>query len=447
MAKLLSTLQLLCFLAILVTFPLNLFLNLTPNSGYVSGSQIDYLLVKFYVVDIFIWGLVFSWLAEFFVNSKNKQISKQLPTFYGRKENQLFALLFIILFIRQYFTPFPLVAIWQFVSWIGLFGVGAWMYTHQTLLKNSLIYFTCCFIIFSQSLIGLYQFHYQQALFPYKILGETQIQKNIGIAKADFFIIDQLQILPFSLGQKLLPYGTSAHPNVLAGILVITMLITLYHPKRKAALTIPVLLLGGFTLFLTQSFSSWIALILGLILIAFPKRVKSYKKQLLILAVIIFLIFPLLLLLLNQQFDSPSLYRRVWLNEQAVEIFTKNPVFGTGLQQFTTHIPTTSRSNDIAPFIQPAHHSGILLFTEVGVVGFLLFILIMKITYNFHLSTFNSFPLLPIAYCLLPILSLDHYLLTIRTGQELLVISIVLLTTLFSGEQVADHHDRHGGDL
>ncbi len=263
-------------------------------------------------------------------------------------------------------------------------------------------------MIFQISL-GLFQFKWQVSLMGYLPLGEvaytsTQIAKGV-----------------FGGAILKLPYGTTAHPNVLAGFLVIFFFILLllqtFIPLSKK-------LLGSLLLFvilmcvLTQSLTALGGLILGGLLFLFKSKLILLTR----LAILLLPLFFLILFSLPQIVVSPnpSLSRRASLQTVAINMVKRHPLKGVGWNNFTLlqesygFIPGTVR------FLQPVHNSFLLLVTELGIAGWLVLILLGIMIWKIHPRH------LPLIAILVFIASLDHYLLTLTTGRMLILLVLFL---------------------
>jgi hypothetical protein len=250
-----------------------------------------------------------------------------------------------------------------------------------------------------QSSLALVQFSRQQPLFEYSVLGETQFTGAINIARVDF-----------REGERVLPYGTTAHPNILAGVVVILTIIWLRSRSSKQLTWKELVLVAlvNVVLFLTQSYTAIMAFILFLLLESFP----FLKKYTIPLAITFLIITPVSLLLVPTNWLGESLSRRLFLNSAAATTLVHQPLVGTGLGMFTNTVNFSRQTfSELIRFIQPAHNVILLWLTETGVVGLALAALLLK-----KLSRLVRWEWLLI---LAPIISFDHYLLTQWAGQAL----------------------------
>ncbi len=387
-------LLLICFIIFLI--PSNLFFKINPGSAYLNGLLVDYLIPKFYLSDIFIILLLSLHLIE---------VIKNKPKLIFQTTNLIWiSILFSLLVIRQIFTPYPLAAAWYLLKLIELGLLTYFLFTHQTLFRKSAIYFSIITTIIFQSSLSLWQFITQKSLLGFKPLGEPNLYNSTGLSKDMWWHTG-----------RVLPYATTAHPNILGGVLAIFSLILITKSHHKI-LTKATVFLSIIIIILTQSISAGLTLIWGLFFI-FRKKVNW--KILSVIGMGIFFITPLLINKATKNFNYDSLTRRSYLQNAAIKIILDNPIMGVGLNQFTAKVEEYSQAQEIVRFVQPVHHLGLLWLAETGVLGGLLtWVLIKKI----NLKKI-ALPLL----LFLPIATLDHYLLTQQTGLLLTIFAIAFM--------------------
>ncbi len=239
-------------------------------------------------------------------------------------------------------------------------------------------------------------------------LGERMVSVGQpGVALATF--MDQV---------VLRAYGTFGHPNVLAGWLVIALLIVLRTSKN---LTFNYLALGIATLgvLLTQSRSALLTLF-GLVI---PIYIfKSLRVRAIYFAILFSLAVGYGSLVVPARADL-SLSERLSLQSISLKVIANYPIFGTGAQGSVTAYPQLNTSFRL---LQPDHNSFSLFFSWFGLAG------ILSITYLIRLYGYTAIRLydfLP----LLPLLLLDHYLLT--SPQGLLILLLYLKVVNYSHAQ------------
>jgi hypothetical protein len=371
--------------------PLNLFLKWGELNAYVGGIFSDYLLLKFWLGEIPVILTLIIWLPK-----KIFAIRQKILPFL--KKNWLLIIGSLLLIARQFFTPLPIVSVWylllivELVLFVWCFKDN-WPKIDQRLIKACLL----VTLVF-QTIVASLQFLRQQSLFVYQVLGETQLTHAINIARVNF-----------KTGEKILAYGTTAHPNILAGVGVILGLLWLQlqlkNRQQVGWLELGVVVTMAWLLFITQAYSAILALTVYLLVKNFPK-LKSLTMP---LATVIILGIPLMMMLLADFWLTNSLARRTLLNAHAVAVFGQQPILGVGLGMFTLTLKSAAWNfQELVRFIQPAHHVGLLLLTELGLLGLAW---LAGVWQKIKLVIDPAWLLM-----LAILLSLDHYLITQWTG-------------------------------
>lgn len=394
--------------------PANLFYKFAENSAYSQGLLIDYLIPKIYLSDVLILALI---LLIGTKQLSNLQINKILPKWRWS------LILFALLFLRQLFTPHPITAILLVVRSIVFFILVIQLKKKLGKISRStrriLILAIIGTMVF-QALLGAYQFYYQKPLTKYQFLGESNLVQPTGIA---YFITS-------SGAHRILAYGTTSHPNILAGVMVIYLWLVLellstkncLNNKAQSLIKITAVLTTLAILIMTRSWTGW----LTLLLIGLTKFIKLFKiKSFPVLKfpilrsgllTLFFAIIPITIWILNIIIaNNFSLSRRNWLNQEAVRMFLSRPIFGVGIGQFVTKLPATGQSLIGPAFNQPVHHTGFLIIAETGLLGIAFFTSIWQ-----TLDQNQQIKLTNVSLLLIFIASLDHYLLTSQTGWLLL---------------------------
>jgi len=421
---------------IIFLVPSNLFLKFFVDGAYVNGLLVDYLIPKLYLSDIFILLILIIW----FLQSTSRQIKTNLNT-----KTVITASLIFIFVSYQFLTAKPLASLWYFLKLaeMGLFAL--FLTKHKKLLITNHILAVLLASLLFQSSLAIYQFFAQTSFANYLFLGETNLNNYIGLAKGVFNGVE-----------KILPYGSTAHPNILAGFLVIYLaLATKLISKHKKISSIYYLVsaFSLYALYLTQSVSAWIALGIGMLIfcfchsecnrgipfeiVKFVKSITTYKKVnnskrdpstngrgdrvvILIIAITVFMLSPILINQLAIKYpQNNSLTRRDNLNMAAKQMFLANPIFGVGLNNFTARVEEYLPETETTRFVQPVHHLGLLVLSEMGLLGISIIILAI-----YFFSQQKQYLISDIRYpifILLPLATLDHYLLTNQTGLLLLV--------------------------
>jgi O-antigen ligase len=112
------------------------------------------------------------------------------------------------------------------------------------------------------------------------------------------------------------------------------------------------------------------------------------------------------------------------LANAAILMFQKNPLLGVGLNNFLSNLPLfLSQKNYL--LIQPVHNIYLLVLSELGIIGFFFFLILLF----FSLRTILKNKNLVVAVLLFEVLFLglfDHYFLTLQQGQLLFALIIGL---------------------
>ena len=397
--------QLLVFL-----IPSNLALHWYINSAYLNGKLIDYLLPKFYLSDVPALMLILIYLFRILKLHRYKHL---LP----------YVAIPLYLFIRSISTPLPLSSIWYSLKLIELLLLTAYLITYPLKQFLQLIVSPLIAALLFQTSLSLYQFIHQSSFFGYYLLGESNLETS-NIAKTVWFGLVEVA-----------PYGTTPHPNVLAGFFTVGILLLLLSThispiqKAKKAAFIVAIGLSIVIIILTQSFSAIVGLLGCLLIYLIRNKISTHGLRLLIQMCVLstLIISPLFLsILFHLHFliDNPSFVIRYELNHVAIDLWQQSPLHGIGPNIFTYDLPQTTLIGQKTFFLQPPHNIFLLLLTETGLIGIFLVIVTIYRLYSPHrrVALLTSLPL----YSLILIGSLDHYPLTLQTGQLLLVFALAI---------------------
>ena len=420
-AKTWKTAQLALFAVLVFVWPSNLFLKFAEPTAYVHGLLVDYLLPKLYLSDLVIIGLLIAWIGEWRSKKKHVALKPQvsLVKFLIVSLVVLFSLTQLLVSSR------PLSTAWFLVTLAEMFFLGSWIRNHRQVLREQSVVYAMLAMSYVQSIIAILQFATQRSVFPsYLWLGETRLDHYAGVARSTF--IHQ---------ELVLPYGTTSHPNILAGVLAVTIVIFLSLLKQKNAnhsqlqniAVIGGCLLATLTILLTQSWSAVAALLIGSSVIFFPNIYSRLSQKLLVVALIgMIILVPLFIAVAQPLHDSQSLKRRAWLNQAAVRLWAQSPLAGIGVNTFTARVEEVAERTEVVRFVQPAHHVPLLLLSEVGITGMIILgscvFLWMKLKKK-TLRTLVSKEAVLVCIVFFPVLTLDHYLWTNQVGKLIVVIS------------------------
>lgn len=250
-------------------------------------------------------------------------------------------------------------------------------------------------------------------------------------------------VLKIDGGRFLRAYGTFPHPNLLGGFLgAVLMLGSMYYVSsiryekswkclREIVFTLSGLLVVSLGLILTFSRTAWLGAGLGIVAIglyAFRQEDSWIRGRFLK----IFLAFGLASLvfgsvLYNQispRFDTVTIEREGSVSERVASLrdvevlIVEQPIIGVGAGNFTAEIMQLQSERPVWS-IQPAHNVFVLVWSELGVVGLLLFVcfLVFSLLPILKSKILNHKSALFIALlALVPSLFFDHWLWTSHFG-------------------------------
>jgi hypothetical protein len=196
-----------------------------------------------------------------------------------------------------------------------------------------------------------------------------------------------VSVVQFADGLRVLrAYGTMAHPNILGGFVLISLLgpISLFLANKKPNYLAMILLSWGIIILgLSFSRSAWLALIVFIIFLILKSKYLNRRQLYLLIAVslvaIVLTLYPLRDLVLTRVSNSSieteqlSIRGRSWLNQQGLEIMRQHPLTGVGIGAFI--ITLANYALEGAP-IEPVHNILLLAGAELGVMGVILLILL-----------------------------------------------------------------------
>ena len=398
-----------------------------------------------YFTDILVILLVVFWLKSVY------------PKFnFGRRYKAGFGTVFVLfaflVFAFASLTQADLinVAVYRFIKlteFIFLFFYVA-SYARIIGLKSILATFIASGVF--QSIIAILQFAKQSSL-GLEIFHESILEIGLkGVAEISAGGMEFIRA-----------YGTFPSPNVLAGFLGICLLFVFHlflkpsNPRESNAASpliygIAIFLLS-FGLILTFSRGVIVFFIFTAILfftgIFLLEKLKKHRKQAIRLAILVIVSWLLLITaiwpevsarFLESSVSEPAIQERLFFNEVGLDTVRQNYsqlFFGVGIGNFVYHYMQSLP--DLAPYLyQPVHNIFILIASEIGILGFIAFILfLVGISYRatiefFKQSNFENlflYILILNSLFLILISMYDHYFWTLQQGSLMLWISLGLL--------------------
>lgn len=408
--------------ALVFVAPLNLFWQIPIGSAYVAGLRIDYLIPKLFMSWLMALGVLLTTRTAIFKNLL--QIAR---------DNWFLCLVGVIICIGQFFTERPMSSViyctWLIAAVMLIFGLKSMPRFKQGIAWGS------SFALSLQLLLGYWQLITQHSFAAYHWFGESNISSWFGIAKGVWF------------GREIaLPYGSTAHPNILANTIVVLWWLTwlgfktALHSAKQT--NINLMLKIGWLIFslaclglvistqsLTGIFAAGIA---GILVVATQKHSlisNTLVQRIAWFAIVIICVVPIGMWLFRSHSFSPtqqlSWTRRTVLFEQAIMTIRQHPLFGSGLTQSTIFFSRVGGTSEIVRFVQPVHNIFWLWLTETGIVG-MTFVLIA--THKIIAKLPSTIPAETLGWLILiPAAALDHFWLTQWPG--MLIACLLLAST------------------
>lgn len=255
--------------------------------------------------------------------------------------------------------------------------------------------------------------------------------KWLGVAEHDPINLG-VSVVESTTKRILRAYGGFDHPNILGGFLVLIMFIFIYYfiveEKIKISKIISYSTVAVFTFGVFVSFSraAWISGILGLcvysIILLIQKQKQLYTKIVQVIIVVslvagfcVWMFWPFVNARVNgdSRLEVQSMQTRFSALNNAREIIVNNFWFGVGLGGY---VPSLSRyNNNTKPYwtYQPPHNTFVLVFAEIGLFGFLFFIILFFYlpwsVLNKNSNNSSGAFVLTLFTCLATLMFFDHW--------------------------------------
>jgi len=414
--------------------------------GSLNGGQSEYLTFSLYGTEILLWLILFlSIIYKIKVKDEEAGIlNYKILDFYI-----LFSMLIVVAGLSIFWAADKQVTLFYLIKMLE--GLALLIFIINFKFSYKKVGQAIVLAGFVQGALAIWQFLTQQ-VWASKWLGMAeQLPQTLGVSVVE------------ANGMRWLrAYGSLAHPNILAGFLVVcclflVVLLILTRKKwEKILLWVcwPVILAG---LFFTFSRGAFLAFGVGFlflsifIFLSYETKAKIIFSQLifsgfLVLAVLTLFYSSLVFTRLNGEarLEQKSMADRTLYFEQAKDLLYKNWLSGVGLGNYTLALYNLLPDKQQAWSYQPVHNVYVLVATELGILGFIIFVLLIiqalrkiwdfKIDYNLKLlAVFKNFEfkeiyhfyknhffwflgLTAILIVILILMAFDHYFWTMWFG-------------------------------
>lgn len=422
-------------LAKIIEYSFYLFIFLLPwqtrliwQDAYLNGFVWEYGRLSLYGVEILLWLILIFYTFWLFKKGYFKKINfDQIYSRLKKPEILIYWLLVLFLVIAGVSVIWSMNAQIAYYRFFILLEASA-MLSMFLLFNFNYEKIATCWVASAavQGVFAIWQF-FAQYVFANKWLGLAEHYSTVGGSI----------ILQTNSERWLRAYGSLPHPNILAGFLVIGLLFLVYLAliaKRRGQRIFILASLLAITpaIFFSFSRSAWVAMIVTFLLFGiwtFYHKNKIWRSGflkivLLILIILVFLGFnfqqPVLTRLTGEQdLEVASIYLRVAFTKQAWQIIQQHPWQGIGIGNYTLGVYQIVNGAWPGYYYQPVHNIYILILTELGMVGLMVFFTIGGLllwqlkTSVFSLDKMISF----LALVAILIISLfDHYFWTLYFG-------------------------------
>lgn len=394
------------FLYILIILPFNITFQLPQSvqifsndmklfNPYVEGVYVNYLVPTLSILDL---GAVLVLLSSFLQNGWKKFV--EIFKHYG----MVLPLFVVFLLLQNVLLRDALsllnsirliLYLLAFLSLVEFFKVGKEKYS-KPLLVISII------SVLIQGIIGSLQFTGGSSL-SFGFLGESQVVS--GMQGSSFVTLG---------GEVFLrSYGTFPHPNLLAGYLLFNILLALkfLNVKRKDTGILSYVLIFFSSLALLFTFSR-ISILLAVLVLVVYFGAKLVKGKLFVFSLPLF--FERFVNLFSS--GDTSWEDRVKLFKSSVGVIKENWLSGIGMGNFVRGVEgDVPRSVNNVLLLQPVHNFFLLTFSELGLIGFGLYMWLLVKIYKKNIVKITLLGVL-VLVCLFVLVSFDHYAFSLPQG-------------------------------
>jgi O-antigen ligase len=439
-----------------------LFLFLLPiqtvyflRESFIDGMKWEYGVIGIYAIDILLVVIFGIFLFQRFQNYLLKNYELRVTSY----EKVALSLFLLWSGLSIFWAPDAMLALYFFAKL--LLAVGLFFVVRLIEIDMKKVVFVLLVAGVLQSGIGVAQFLYQY----------SPASSILGMSAHDASVAGS-SVLKIDSGRFLRAYGTFPHPNILGGFLGVILMLGISYSlfrieerKRNQEIAflvgLVVILLG---LILTFSRVAWLGVAFGVIALAIHINFSNVTREqrsrfrvtffqmvgVLGMAGVVFVgilheqVFP--------RFDTAtiehegSVSERITSLQDARVLLNDHPFIGVGAGNFTAGIiekgekglmgerggETVKGEMGSRPVwsIQPVHNVFILIWSELGLIGIVLFVLFLFFILKSSITNHNS----AILIAIFPSLFLDHLLWSSHFG----LLFFFLLLGLASRKQLTE---------
>jgi len=401
-----------------------------------DGFSLEFSAMSFYFSDLLIIILVLLTLSVYF-KTISLQIKNRLWYFLGAFE--IFIITSIIVSYNYKLSLFH-------YFWFVIFALLIWVLITVKYNKLNLLLWFLAGSLF-QGFLGIFQF-----------ISQTSFSnKYLGMASHGAFNLGQA-VIETASGRWLRAYGSLDHPNIFGALMAISLLVSLYLLLAQNKKIINYKKLRFSLYFWISSLVSFMALFLSfsrlaigagfigtLIIVLYYLFYKKNYRQVIKVSLTLVLLSVILISIYSQLFfsrlDTSNRLEAKSINErqeqivEAKTIIKDNLYFGVGVGNYSLVLKDYYPDKDIYE-LQPVHNSFLLLMAEIGIFGFMaflvFFIYLFVIAYSRKQVLYISLWLV-----LLIIMLAEHWLISLHFGWLLMaLISGLILKPINANDSI-----------
>ncbi len=405
----------------------------------IKAGETEYLTYSLYGTDILLVLLLalFLFYKSQIPNPNNQTNPKSQIT------NILIAGLMVVSFASIFFAIDKPLAVFKF-GWLIL-GAGLFWLVSRAAYERAKLIWSLLAGLALQSLLALWQFLTQSA-FSNKWLGlASHRAADLGASVVETIGAD-------GVGERWLrAYGGFDHPNILGGVMAVGVLLLvgqylkfpiINYKFQNIFKIISWIFLPLFSAALFFSFSraGWLALAAGLAVMLVGAVIKkNFQAQKNILQAI-FISGVIFLILFSQlpnlvmtrlygggRLEVKSKNERLESIKYSLPIIKKKWASGAGLGNYVLALKR-ELPGQASYFYQPVHNAYLLVLSEIGIVGFIIFICLLIFVLVRLLRRPADAGLLAMTTALIVLLSFDHWLWSLHFGVLFFFLTIGLVS-------------------
>ncbi len=401
----------------LIEYSLSFFVFLLPfqTKYIVFSAEQNYNEVAIYlnyVIVLFLSFLFFIYFYQKNKNTKNFEIPKHYLIIIG---------LDLFIFISIFVSPILSVSLFKYLLFLFSVSLFFVLLNFNINLRKILLFFILGVFLHSSVAVGQF---FLQTDFSNKYLGGSLPDPSVlGTS-----------VIELNEGRFLRSYGLLDHPNILGAVVFFALISVVFllikynfnfWQKISIYFIYFILLLSLLTSF---SRSAWLAFSISFLIIFFSLIIKKdkgiFQKFIPFLSYSVLFIVVFLFILnsfifsrfnLDSRLEEKSINERVGQINYSREIIGDHLWFGSGLGAY--HQTLLDANPNLKTYeAQPVHNTFLLVFSEIGLWGFIFFVWFFLYLFKKSLAGENYFINLSLFSGLLIFMIFDHWLWSLPFG-------------------------------